>query len=1530
MSNRTGQSAATGNDPRSTTEKSKKGGKIRSQLLHPPGEIKGHTSSPLAFSVADDPSELRCLKKNTNLMRVNKILKDVTLPTTNKVRKNRRMYRAGDYWLGPYLGSSPVNSVVQCLARKVGTDEFYTMKVLTIYEGEDETQDDRQGKMLLHTEHSLLSMLKDTPGVIGMHALFQDYAFDCVRRCSPMRPSHVKASVSMRKKNQTQRQRSQNVGSLKKIPSFRPSNERSSSQRRQSSASTSRAAPANSATIRPASASTATPNLTATLPSEPTSSADDGSVSTFQPTATLPSLSTSSTFVAAAAVPATSTVSSVFALPPPPPPRRRRGNFSSSRTRGNINSSRQANTLPRYVTIPRQSGRRYHRRLQSTESQGLRAREALRHRRIVEDSRRTRASTSSHRSSSSTRNSGEGRRFIPRFLGIGHRGRFGPIDDFLYDAADVSDPRDLDCLYTGRIVRRLCLVLDCVTPHEFSNKTDHLMNLQHYVIARQALPELEALTILYHTAAVVHSIHEKNIVHRDLKLGNLVVERGSGRVILTNLCLGQFLMPGCPKLQDQRGSPAYISPDVLSAQPYRGKPSDMWSLGVVLFTMLYGHFPFYDKVPHELFKKIKAAKYIIPRNDNVKGDTVDLIHCLLEVKPSVRYTSGQLLARLSASIPARLALESRRVTPHVFQIVPDLDDRLKDALKRCASPPGPLSLVSPDATPSPSILPMSGPSSFSASSSLPPSVTSDSGEGGASSTTSASGSSSSTLSSPFDRERPQQRLHQQLQQLQIIPPNRLFLSSPNPDGMQEVPEVRIHSSISRILVAPGTVNSNGQNSGSSLPSSVTSNTFLPSLFSSRGGSSFSPLFRTSGSNSGIGASAPSLTVSAAPPVYQAVPSADLHSGSLSDFSVPATRSPFVSESPSLYSLSPLADVAVMDIYTDADATSSAGIVSSVGSSGVWTTGVSSRLLDSSPLASPNSSFTFNFNAATTAARRNPPFTARRNVHASRRGGITSTTSRRGGVTPTTSRRNALTTTSSVLRSSELRWSSPCSSGRTRTVAARSSPSTTAAVQTRSLEGTSSSNDSELDSLIHRMKQERQLRGNNSIGNSSGSGPSMRDPQLPPMAPLSTASRSGSSLIPHSYGEITALTPDQLLALRDLLPPLPEFSSASRPRAVVATGTSFNNISQAPPTSTTDPLNMNPLWHRLGINRLAPSLRTPFFFSSLARPHASWSSSSSTEGLSRLVLSRQQPQQGQSSSNSASSTSTSTQTSSDGATPPTDGVPSEINPQSNVVQSSVHVQHGSDAVQAPTYSVQLPFSSGESSCTFAQVSSNTIQTSSSSALSSVITNSTTSLTPVLSLQTSSPASPSFRASSLLTTDSASMTGHQQTSEDVAREVSGFPGGSGTTSSGACMSSATSSTSMSETLSNVNTESPGSSVSSSASASLPSMSGLSSMYRTTPRRSRARRTNSSAPYHVNLRPRRGSIQGSTSPQRGTTQPLMSPRHRRSTRSSSRPPTHVFMSSDDDSMEELSPPTRPDSRQRVSFDPLAEDASSSSSSD
>lgn len=63
---------------------------------------------------------------------------------------------------------------------------------------------------------------------------------------------------------------------------------------------------------------------------------------------------------------------------------------------------------------------------------------------------------------------------------------------------------------------------------------------------------------------------QQNVVHRDLKLGNLVLHRATHEIIITNFCLGQHLPSEKDRLRDQRGSPAYISPDVLSGKPYLG------------------------------------------------------------------------------------------------------------------------------------------------------------------------------------------------------------------------------------------------------------------------------------------------------------------------------------------------------------------------------------------------------------------------------------------------------------------------------------------------------------------------------------------------------------------------------------------------------------------------------------------------------------------------------------------------------------------------------------------------------------------------------------------------------------------------------------------------------------------------------------------------------------------------------------------------------------------------------------------------
>jgi len=92
-----------------------------------------------------------------------------------KCVKNRQSLKcAGPYVLGPCLGRSPVKSIMQCLARKMDTDNFYTIKLLTLTESKDGANDVKQGKMLIHTEFSLLSLLHSQEGVIHTHGLFQD------------------------------------------------------------------------------------------------------------------------------------------------------------------------------------------------------------------------------------------------------------------------------------------------------------------------------------------------------------------------------------------------------------------------------------------------------------------------------------------------------------------------------------------------------------------------------------------------------------------------------------------------------------------------------------------------------------------------------------------------------------------------------------------------------------------------------------------------------------------------------------------------------------------------------------------------------------------------------------------------------------------------------------------------------------------------------------------------------------------------------------------------------------------------------------------------------------------------------------------------------------------------------------------------------------------------------------------------------------------------------------------------------------
>nr|CAB3266655.1 serine/threonine-protein kinase ppk1-like [Phallusia mammillata] len=223
----------------------------------------------------------------------------------------------------------------------------------------------------------------------------------------------------------------------------------------------------------------------------------------------------------------------------------------------------------------------------------------------------------------------------------------------------------------GTVIPRVGLILDCLTRHEQDSSTSNYLNLQQYVIQSKRLSEREATRIFYLIVSVVYSLHKINVVHRDLKLGNMVLDMRVRKVTLTNFCLGCHLSSESEMLTDQRGSPAYISPDVLSGQPYAGKPSDMWSLGVVLFTMLYGQFPFYDPKPKMLFTKIKHAKFSIPETGQVSLTTNGIIRGLLTLHPDRRMTASEVLAELEAMALSRKPL---RALVSQAQVVPDIDD----------------------------------------------------------------------------------------------------------------------------------------------------------------------------------------------------------------------------------------------------------------------------------------------------------------------------------------------------------------------------------------------------------------------------------------------------------------------------------------------------------------------------------------------------------------------------------------------------------------------------------------------------------------------------------------------------------------------------------------------------------------------------------------------------------------------------------------------------------------------------------------
>ncbi|CAB3383428.1 Hypothetical predicted protein [Cloeon dipterum] len=168
-------------------------------------------------------------------------------------------------------------------------------------------------------------------------------------------------------------------------------------------------------------------------------------------------------------------------------------------------------------------------------------------------------------------------------------------------------------------------------------KRRSMMELQR---RRKKLTEPEARFYLHQVLLGVHYLHERNIIHRDLKLGNLFLNDN------LQVKLGDFGLATIVEFKGERkktlcGTPNYIAPEVLNKVGHSFEV-DVWSIGCILYTLLVGRPPFETTSLKETYQRIRNCEYSLSKAA-LSPEAVNLIRRMLQSEPKARPTVKQLL-----------------------------------------------------------------------------------------------------------------------------------------------------------------------------------------------------------------------------------------------------------------------------------------------------------------------------------------------------------------------------------------------------------------------------------------------------------------------------------------------------------------------------------------------------------------------------------------------------------------------------------------------------------------------------------------------------------------------------------------------------------------------------------------------------------------------------------------------------------------------------------------------------------------------
>nr|XP_027229387.1 MAP/microtubule affinity-regulating kinase 3-like isoform X4 [Penaeus vannamei] len=186
-----------------------------------------------------------------------------------------------------------------------------------------------------------------------------------------------------------------------------------------------------------------------------------------------------------------------------------------------------------------------------------------------------------------------------------------------------------------------------------------------YLVFHGRMKEKEARAKFRQIVSAVQYCHQKKIIHRDLKAENLLLD--SEMVIkIADFGFSNEFTPG-NKLDTFCGSPPYAAPELFQGKKYDGPEVDVWSLGVILYTLVSGSLPFDGSNLKELRERVLRGKYRIPFY--MSTDCENLLKKFLVLNPARRASLETIMKDRWMNI----GYEDDELKPYVEPTI-DLDD----------------------------------------------------------------------------------------------------------------------------------------------------------------------------------------------------------------------------------------------------------------------------------------------------------------------------------------------------------------------------------------------------------------------------------------------------------------------------------------------------------------------------------------------------------------------------------------------------------------------------------------------------------------------------------------------------------------------------------------------------------------------------------------------------------------------------------------------------------------------------------------